>query len=132
MSKRITNGQAFNLAEKLNQPEILDIKDTEFALAVYKNLKSIVENYNILQEMIKPSEKWLKVTKDAKEEEDYTKLKEVKANKTLFATREKQISKYNEALAMPYTGHIVKVKVTNLKTRLSAKDLMDLESMLRV
>ena len=132
MKKKITNSEAFELATKLNDPEILGIKDTEFALAVYKNLKTIVDEYNTMQALITPSEKWVEVTKDAKEEEDFTKLKKVKGNKAMFETREAQIAVYNEALLQPFSKILVTVKIKNLKTRLSAKDLIDLEPMLKI
>jgi len=130
MNKKITNTQAFNLAEKLNNPDILGIKDTEFALAVYKNLKTIIEHYEKLQKLITPSKEWEELTKDVKTEEEHLKLKEQKGNEKIFSIREKQIAKYNEALISNYPKSLIKVKIKNLNTKLSAIDITNLESML--
>jgi len=132
MSKKITYGEAFNLASKLNTPEMLGIKDTEFGLAIYKNLTSIIEVYNTLQEKFKPSKEWMKLTEGVTNEEEINKLKSKKENKKLFETREKLELEYNKILNSNYSKLIVKVKLTNLKTRLSAQDIMDLKSMLIV
>lgn len=132
MSNKITNREAFDLAAKLNEPDILGIKDTEFALAVYKNLKVIVDEYNKIQETLKPSKAWTELTKDAETEEDFNLIKEDKENEKIFAIREKQIAKYNKLLEKQFNGLIVSVKINNLKTRLSATDIMSLEPMLTI
>jgi len=130
MSNKITNREVFNLASKLQSPEIVEIKDTEFALAVYKNFKQIVETYNKVEKLNIISDEFTELTKECKVKADYDALEKVKANKKIFAERQKSLDTYNKALNDEFTGNIIKVKMNNLNTKLSVTDLQQLELML--
>lgn len=132
MNKTITFSEAFDLASKLNNPDILGIKDTEFGLAVYKNLTTIIEVYSKLQEEFKPSIEWTKITEGVTTEDGMNKLKKKKANKEIFEIREKQMLEYNKILRDNYDKLLIKIKIKNLKTRLSAQDIIDLKPMLTI
>ena len=132
MNKTITFSEAFDLASKLNNPDILGIKDTEFGLAVYKNLTTIIEVYSKLQEEFKPSIDWTKITEGVTTEDGMNKLKKKKANKEIFEIREKQMLEYNKILRDNYDKLLIKIKIKNLKTRLSAQDIIDLKPMLTI
>ena len=132
MNKTITFSEAFDLASKLNNPDILGIKDTEFGLAVYKNLTTIIEVYSKLQEKFKPSIEWTKITEGVTTEDGMNKLKKKKANKEIFEIREKQMLEYNKILRDNYDKLLIKIKIKNLKTRLSAQDIIDLKPMLTI
>jgi hypothetical protein len=133
MSKKniITNMEAFNLASKLQTPEILNIKDTDFALAVIANTKSIVDEYNKIAPLLTPTEGWSTFIEDVKSQEDLDKLKEDSANDELFAERQAQVDAYNAELEKEFGGRIKKVKIKNTVGELSAQDLGQLELMLK-
>jgi len=133
MSKKeiITNMEAFNLASKLQTPDILGIKDTDFALAVVFNTKSIVDEYNKIAPLLTPTEGWTKLIENIKSQEELDVLKEDTANDELFAERQAQVDAYNAELEKEFVGQIKKIKIKNTSGTLSAQDLLELNLMIK-
>jgi hypothetical protein len=130
MKQKLTNKQAFDLAQMLQEERIREIKDTEFGLAVYKNYNTILEEFNKLEKLNVMPDGFEELVKGVKTEEEYNKLKEDSKNKELFDKREKVINKYNKELEKEFKPSLIKVKLKNLNTKLSANDIGLLESML--
>lgn len=130
--QKITNAEAFNLANILQADSIITIKDTEFALAVVRNFNMILEVYNELKQVQDPSDEWLNLITGIEKEEEIDALKNDPKNKDVFEAREKQVEEYNKLLDLPFEKNLIKIKIKNLNTKLSAKDIIALEPMINL
>lgn len=132
MNKKLTNRGAFDLAALLQSPEIINIKDTEFAIAVIKNFNTIVEVYNEVEKLNVMTDKFKELIKDDQSKEAIEKLKKVKGNKKLFDERQKSVDAYNKELNKEFDPVLVQVKLKNLNTKLSVADLQVLDPMIKL
>lgn len=125
-------GEALNIFNRLNTKEILQIRDTQFAKQVSKNIKLLHPLSEMADNYKRGSDEWWELTKDLQTAEEYDAIENNPEHKELVDARLKQIEEYKEWLESDYNLKLETIKINNLATKLSAEDLLILDNVIDV
>lgn len=125
-------GEALGIFNRLNTAEILQIRDTQFAKQVVKNVNTLLPLVETADKYKRGSDEWVELTKDITTNEEYEALEKDEANAELVEARLKEMEEYKTWLESDYNLKLEKIKVNNIASKLSAEDLLILSNVVEL